>query len=78
MKPESVKIDILKKLVADMIPDADKELLRLFYKILARKQHRTGRLQLELHKLIEEMTQEDLRLLYVTALELTKGGDNHG
>ena len=78
MKPESVNIDILKKLVADMVPEADKDLLRLFYKMLARKKHRTGRLQLELHKLIEEMPQEDLRLIYVTVLELMKGGSNNG
>lgn len=67
------KIDLLKKMICDMIQDNnDSRFLRQVYSLLFREQNRTGKLQQELHAMVEELNGEDLRLLYITALELRK------
>ena len=65
--------DLLKKMICDMIQDNnDSRFLRQVYSLLFREQNRTGKLQQELHAMVEELNGEDLRLLYITALELRK------
>lgn len=65
--------ELLKKMICDMVQDMnDNAFLRQVYSLLFREQNRTGRIQRELHAMVEEMTAEDLRLLYITAVELRK------
>ena len=65
--------DLLKKMICDMIQDTnDSRFLRQVYSLLFREQNRTGKLQQELHAMVEELEGEDLRLLYITALALRK------
>ena len=65
--------ELLKKMICDMVQDMnDNAFLRQVYSLLFREQNRTGRIQQELHAMVEEMTAEDLRLLYITAVELRK------
>lgn len=65
--------DLLKKMICDMIQGTnDSRFLRQVYSLLFREQNRTGKLQRELHAMVEELEGEDLRLLYITALELRK------
>lgn len=67
------KNDLLKKMICDMIQDTnDNRFLRQVYSLLFREQNRTGKLQQELHAMVEEMNAENLRLLYITAIELRK------
>lgn len=65
--------ELLKKMICDMVQDMnDNAFLRQVYSLLFREMNRTGRTQRELHAMIEEMDAEDLRLLYITAIELRK------
>ena len=65
--------ELLKKMICDMVQDMnDNAFLRQVYSFLFREMNRTGRTQRELHAMIEEMDAEDLRLLYITAIELRK------
>ena len=66
-------VEFLKKMICDTVQDInDHAFLRQVYSLLFRERSRTGRVQRELHAMVEEMNAEDLRLLYITALELRK------
>ena len=63
MKHENANIDLYKKLICDMVQElTDAKFLRQIYSLLFREQTRTGRIQRELHAMVEEMAAEDLRL----------------
>lgn len=65
--------ELLKKKICDMVQDInDNAFLRQVYSLLFREQNRTGRIQRELHAMVEDMSAEDLRLLYIAAVELRK------
>ena len=73
MKNENANIDLYRKLICDMLQDlSDEKFLRQLYSLLVRQQSRAGKLQRELHAMVEEMSAENLRLLYIVASELRK------
>lgn len=68
-----------KKMICAMVQDVDdRQFLRRVHEILFREQSKTCQLQRQLHALVEEMSPTDLRLLYIAALELVKGGKTDG
>ena len=73
MKKESANIELHKKLICDLVLEmSDPKFLRQLYSLLFREKNRTGRIQRELHAIIEQLEGEDLRLLYIAAVELSK------
>lgn len=68
-----------KKMICAMVQDIDdRQFLHRVHEILFREQSKTCQLQRQLHALVEEMPPADLRLLYIAALELSKGGKADG
>lgn len=66
-------INVYKKLICDMVMDSnDGKFLRQMYSCIAKERRLYGRLQQDLHDMIDEMGTDELRLLWIAAKELRK------
>ena len=73
MANQQANVELYQKMICDMVQDIrDGRFLKQVYSYIYREQRRSGRLQRELHTMIENMSTEDLRLLYIAAQELRK------
>ena len=68
-----------KKMICALVQDIeDGPFLHAVHSLLFREQSKTCKIQRELHGIVERLPPEDVRLLYIAALELLKGGNSDG
>lgn len=73
MANQNANVELYQKMICDTVQEIrDGRFLKQVYSYIYREQRRSGRLQKELHAMIENMSTEDLRLLYIAAQELRK------
>ena len=75
MKNRMDNAEILKKLICDAVQDIpDSGQLRRIYSAICRQHKAANPMIVQIQEIAQKLSSEDLRLLYIAALELQKGG----
>lgn len=79
MKNRNSNSELYKKMICDAVMDVeDPAQLRRIYSVVCRQSKGASPMAAQLQEIVQGLSPADQRLLYITALELKKGGRPNG